>query len=92
MFGAILILLILPVADRSVIRGNTFKILSKGFFYLFIFNFILLGNIGQLHVEVPYIALGQYATLFYFSYFLIIVPLVSTLENILFYLGNTINK
>lgn len=87
MFGAILILLILPVVDRSVIRGNSFKILSKIFFYLFIFNFILLGNIGQLHVEVPYIELGQWATLFYFSYFLIIVPMISMIENLLFYLG-----
>lgn len=88
MFGAILILLILPIADQSVIRGNSFKILSKFFFYLFVFNFILLGNIGQLHVEVPFIELGQYGTIFYFSYFLIIVPIISTIENILFYLGN----
>lgn len=92
MFGAILILLILPITDRSVIRGNTFKILSKLFFYLFVFNFILLGNIGQLHVEVPFIALGQYATMFYFSYFIIIIPVISTIENILFSLGNTVSK
>lgn len=87
MFGAILILLLLPVVDRSIIRGNTFKLLSKTFFYLFIFNFILLGNIGQLHVEVPFIELGQYATIFYFSYFIVIVPVISSIENILFYLG-----
>lgn len=87
MFGAILILLTLPYSDRSVIRGNTFKILSKLAFYLFVFNFILLGNLGQLHVEVPYIALGQYATAYYFAHYLIIVPLISTLENILYYIG-----
>lgn len=87
MFAAILILLILPITDRSVVRGNTFKILSKLAFYLFVFNFILLGNLGQLHVEVPFIELGQYATAFYFSYYIIIVPVISSIENILFYIG-----
>lgn len=87
MFAAILILLILPITDRSVVRGNTFKVLSKFFFYLFVFNFILLGNLGQLHVEVPFIELGQYATAFYFSYYIIIVPVVSSIENVLFYIG-----
>lgn len=88
MFSALLILLILPIVDRSVIRGNTFKVLSKFFFYLFLFNFLLLCNLGQLHVEVPFIVLGQYATAFYFSYFLILVPVISSIENILFYIGN----
>lgn len=87
MFAAILILLVLPITDRSVVRGNTFKILSKLAFYLFVFNFILLGNLGQLHVEVPFIELGQYATAFYFSYYVIIVPVISSIENILFYIG-----
>lgn len=88
MFAALLILLVLPVTDRSVVRGNTFKILSKFAFYLFVFNFFLLMNLGQLHVEVPFIELGQYATVFYFSYYLILVPVISTIENILFYIGN----
>ena len=91
MFAAILILLILPITDRSVIRGNSFKVLSKFFFYLFVFNFILLGNLGQIHVEVPFIVLGQYATAFYFSYYLIIVPVISSIENVLFYIGPLAN-
>lgn len=91
MFGALLILLILPITDRSVIRGNTFKVLSKLSFYLFVFNFLLLGNLGQLHVEVPFILLGQISTVYYFSYFIIFVPVISSIENILFYLGNKHN-
>ena len=87
MFGAIVILLALPVTDRSVIRGNTFKMTSKLAYYLFIFNFVLLGNLGQLHVEVPFIALGQAATLYYFAHYLVVVPLISTLENLIFYLS-----
>lgn len=91
MFGALLILFILPFIDKSIIRGNTFKILSKISFYLFIFNFILLGNLGKLHIEIPFILLGQLSTLFYFSYFIILIPLISYIENILFYIGS-LNK
>ncbi|YP_004021600.1 CytBp (mitochondrion) [Candida jiufengensis] len=87
MFGAITILLTLPYTDRSFIRGNSFKVLSKTMFFLFMFNFILLGNLGQTHVEVPYIELGQYATAFYFSYYTLIVPAISSAENILYYIG-----
>lgn len=92
MFAAILILLILPITDRSIIRGNTFKIVSKFIFFLFIYNFILLGQLGQLHVEVPFIVLGQIATFNYFIYFILIVPVISTIENILFYIGRTYNS
>nr|YP_009935150.1 cytochrome b [Metschnikowia torresii]QNS23006.1 cytochrome b [Metschnikowia torresii] len=88
MFAALLMLLMLPITDRSVIRGNSFKVLSKFSFYLFVFNFILLGNLGQMHVEVPYMFLGQVLTIYYFSYFIIIVPIISSIENMLFYLGN----
>ncbi len=91
MVSAILILLILPYTDRSIYRGLVFKPLSKFFFWLFVFNFFLLFNLGQLHVEVPYIQLGIYCTIFYFSYFVIIVPIISKLENILFYLGRLNN-
>lgn len=92
MFAAIVILLVLPITDRSVVRGNTFKMISKTMFFLFLFNFLLLGQLGQLHVEIPFVQVGQIATFNYFFYFLGIVPLVSTLENILFYIGRVHNN
>jgi hypothetical protein len=48
--------------------------------------------LGAKHVESPFIELGQLATAFYFSYFLIIVPLISLLENTLFYINKISNK
>ncbi len=87
MFGSLLILLILPYTDKSLYRGLVFKPLSKFFFWLFVFNFLLLGNLGQIHVEVPFIELGVFCTILYFAHFVIIVPIISWLENILFYLG-----
>lgn len=87
MLAAILILLVLPFTDFSIIRGNTFKAISKFIYWLFICNFILLGILGAQHIEAPYVLMAQLATIFYFSYFVIILPAVSVLENILFYLA-----
>jgi len=81
MLSAILILLIMPFVDLSRSRGIQFRPLSKIAYYVFIANFIVLMQIGQKHVETPFIEVGQISTILYFSHFLIIVPLVSLLEN-----------
>ena len=38
-------------------------------------------KLGACHVESPFIELGQISTALYFSYFAIIVPLNSFIEN-----------
>lgn len=48
-------------------------------------------QIGAKHVETPFIEFGQISTVLYFSHFLIIVPLVSLLENTLVDIHNTIS-
>ena len=87
MLAAILILLILPFVDFSIIRGNAFKVLSKILYAFFIVNFLLLGALGAMHIEVPFVLISQIATIFYFGYFILLLPLISILENILFYLA-----
>ena len=83
MFGAILIILILPITDKGRSTGIQFRPLSKIMFYVFVANFIILMQLGAKHVESPFIELGQICTIFYFSYFVIIVPLISLIENTL---------
>ena len=83
MFSAILIILILPITDLSRSKGLQFRPLSKIAFFIFVANFLILMQIGARHVETPFIELGQISTVLYFSHFLIIVPLVSLLENTL---------
>lgn len=81
MFSAILILLVMPFTDLSRSRGLQFRPLSKIAFYVFVANFLILMQLGAKHVESPFIELGQISTVLYFSHFLIIVPVVSLLEN-----------
>jgi ubiquinol-cytochrome c reductase cytochrome b subunit len=83
MFSAILILLTMPITDLGRNRGIQFRPISKIVFYLFISNFLILMQLGAKHVESPFIELGQVSTLIYFSHFLIIVPIISLLENTL---------
>ena len=81
MFSAILILLVMPFTDLGRSRGLQFRPLSKFAFYIFVANFLILMQLGAKHVESPFIEFGQISTVLYFSHFLIIVPLVSLLEN-----------
>jgi ubiquinol-cytochrome c reductase cytochrome b subunit len=40
-------------------------------------------QLGAKHVETPFVELGQISTVLYFSYFIIIMPLISIIENTL---------
>ena len=91
MFSAILALLIMPYTDLSKLRGIQFRPLSKMAFFAFVTNFLILMQLGAKHVESPFIEFGQISTTLYFSYFLIMVPFITLLENSLVDLA-TINK
>lgn len=88
MFSAILILLAMPYTDLSRSRGIQFRPLSKISFYIFVANFLILLVLGAKHVESPFIEFGQISTVIYFAHFLIIVPVVSLLENTLLELSS----
>ena len=81
MFSAIIILLIMPFTDLNKFSGIQFRPLSKIAFFIFVANFLILMQLGAKHVESPFIEFGQISTVIYFSYFLIVVPITSLLEN-----------
>ncbi len=87
MISAILALLILPYADMSKMRGIQFRPFSKIAFYIFVANFLILGQLGAKHVESPFIELGQISTVLYFAHFIIIIPVITLIENSLIELG-----
>jgi hypothetical protein len=49
-------------------------------------------KLGACHVETPFIELGQLSTVLYFGYFIIIVPVISLIENTLVDLSSRWNK
>jgi ubiquinol-cytochrome c reductase cytochrome b subunit len=87
MFGSLLILLVLPFTDLSRVRGSQFRPAMKVANWFFIVNFFILLWIGSQHPETPFVEIGQLATAFYFSWFLIIIPVIGIIENSLFDLG-----
>jgi ubiquinol-cytochrome c reductase cytochrome b subunit len=47
---------------------------------LLVADFLLLGWIGQKPVKDIYVVVGQVATVFYFLFFVILIPAIGTLE------------
>ena len=80
---SILVLAVLPFVHTSNLRGLSFRPIGKFLYWTFMMNFILLTWIGSKPVEDPYIFIGQISSIFYFSYFLLLVPLSGILENYL---------
>jgi len=85
MFISIVILYLLPFLPLSILRSSTFRPLWTPFIWIFFFNFVLLGWIGSKPAEDPFIIIGTLSTIYYFTSLLIIFPLVTFIENILFF-------
>lgn len=83
LLSAIFVLLLLPFFVKSNIRSSQFKPISSIVFWFFLSDCFLLGWLGGQPVEVPYVLAGQLCTLFYFLYFLLILPGLFKLESIL---------
>ena len=92
MLSAILIILALPLVDLGRSRGFSFRPISKTIFFIFVANFLILMKLGACHVEDPFILLGQISTIVYFSWFLVVLPVVSIFENTLIDLTHIYNK
>lgn len=80
LFAAILVLFVLPFVNTSEIRSSLYRPLHKKLFWLLVIDYILLGYLGQQVPESPFIELGQIASIYYFSYFLIIIPFLGRFE------------
>ena len=79
MFGAIISLITLPYVDFGRTKGLQFRPLSKLVFWVFVANFLVLMRLGACHVESPFIELGQCCTILYFSFYFVLLPIVSIL-------------
>lgn len=80
MFAAILVWFFLPWLDRSPVRSAHYRPLYRKFFYALVVAMAVLFYCGGAPAEEPYVMLSQLASLYYFAHFLIIVPIVSSIE------------
>ncbi len=80
MFGAILIMFLLPWLDTSKVRSATFRPLFKQFFWIFVIDCIALGYLGAKPAEGIYVILARLCTIYYFAHFFIILPILGLLE------------
>ena len=80
MFGSLLILLVIPFINTSEIRSTSFRPIFKIFYWILVADFLILGWVGQKPVTDEYIFTGQVATLYYFLFFLILIPMIGLIE------------
>ena len=83
MLGSILILFVLPWLDTCKVRSCRFRPIYKQFYWIFIFNFIVLGWVGSKVPEGHYLIISRICTAYYFTHFLIILPILGTFEKTL---------
>jgi ubiquinol-cytochrome c reductase cytochrome b subunit len=87
LFASIIVLIVFPFFVKPKIISGSFRPLFQLFFWLFVSDFVILEWIGGQPIEDPYYLIGQIATVYYFSYFLIILPLLIFFENKLYKLN-----
>ncbi|MFN3169978.1 MAG: cytochrome b [Hyphomicrobiales bacterium] len=81
MFGSIAILFLLPWLDTSKVKSGAFRsIWFKVAFWVFAINAVFLGWLGSKPAEGLYVTMMQLSTIYYFAYFIIILPLLGLFE------------
>ena len=85
LFASLLVLLLLPLINTSAVRSSLYRPLYQKFFWFLVADFFLLSYLGQAPAESPYIEVGQFATIYYFGFFILLVPILGRLEKNLVY-------
>jgi ubiquinol-cytochrome c reductase cytochrome b subunit len=80
MFGAILVMALVPWLDTSRVRSGRYRPQFKWWFWLLAFDFMLLMWCGAMPAEEPYASISLIASAYWFAYFLIILPLLGVIE------------
>lgn len=81
---SIVILMFISLINFTDIRSSQFRPLYRKFYWLFVVDCFILGWIGGKTPEYPYIQIGQLSTVYYFAYFIVILPLLGKFESEMF--------
>jgi ubiquinol-cytochrome c reductase cytochrome b subunit len=80
MFGSLAVMLILPWLDTSRVRSGRYRPMFKIWFWLLVVDFVMLMWCGSQPPEQPFVIMSQLGTLYWFVFFLVIMPLLGVLE------------
>jgi quinol-cytochrome oxidoreductase complex cytochrome b subunit len=83
MFGSLVVMLTIPFTNSSEIRSTFFRPMFKISYWLLVVAFLILGWVGQMPVEYPYTEIGIISMIYYFLFFIIIIPFLGKLESFL---------
>jgi ubiquinol-cytochrome c reductase cytochrome b/c1 subunit len=78
--ASIIVLAFLPWLDTSAVRSARYRPLYRQFFWLFVICCIGLGYLGSQPPEGAYVILARILTIYYFAFFLIIMPVLGLIE------------
>ena len=80
MFGAILVMALVPWLDTSRVRSGRYRPQFKWWYWLLALDFVLLMWCGAMPAEEPYATISLIASAYWFAYFLVILPLLGVIE------------
>ena len=83
MVSSIAILFVLPWLDTSPVRSMRFRPFARIFILLWLVSFFVLMYCGAKPPEGIYVTLARVATIYYFAYFLVILPALGAKERTL---------
>jgi ubiquinol-cytochrome c reductase cytochrome b subunit len=79
---SLLVLFLLPFLNTSLVKDSSSRMFFRICYFAAIADFLVLGWLGQSPVEDWYILVGQIATVYYFVFFIILLPFSGTIETL----------
>ena len=80
LFGSIIVLFLVPWLDTSRVRSGRYRPMFKIWFWILVADFFILMWCGGMPPEQPYVIISQIGTLYWFGFFLVILPLLGLIE------------
>jgi ubiquinol-cytochrome c reductase cytochrome b subunit len=80
MFGSIAVMAFVPWLDTSRVRSGRYRPQFKFWFWGLVVTFFLLMWCGGMPAEQPFVIISQLATLYWFGFFLVVLPVLGVIE------------
>ncbi|MBM3543526.1 MAG: cytochrome b/b6 [Alphaproteobacteria bacterium] len=78
--SSIVVLFFVPWLDTSKVRSTSYRPVYRWFFWAFVVTCIALGYLGSQAPEGWYLFFGRVFTIYYFAFFLVVMPVVGKFE------------